>query len=498
VNRCIWLIGFAAQLVSHSSTAQELRADVTSTSTPPNIIVIVVDDLRWDEIGAAGHPFIETPNIDRLAAEGSVLTNAFHAVPLCSPNRATIFTGQYPSRHGIIDNVSRSLASHRLQTFPQALQRAGYETGFVGKWHMGNDPSPRSGFDYWAALPGQGRSTDPELFEDGSLHSVTGYTTDVLTDRAVGFIEKAREQPFFLYLGHKAIHPDIEQLDDGSIDLTQPARYVPAPRHAGLYREAIFPGRRNVVSSPEKIIGKPALRRALSVKYSEPMLEEFGSAMFDYRPAQTIVRSRAEMLLAVDESLGRIIDNLERREILDRTAIIFTSDNGYWFGEHGLSNERRLPYEEGVRMPLLIRYPQLAPQGAEIEDLVSSIDIAPTVLELAGAEIGDHIQGRSVVPLLRGENSAWRDAVLIEFYTYENPMPWLVDMEYRAVRSERYKYIHWIQHPTENELYDLLRDPFEIDNVFSSAEYATTLADMQQKLRREIIYSLGLNGEPSD
>jgi hypothetical protein len=168
---------------------------------PPDIIVVLVDDLRWDEFGIAGHPYAETPNIDRLGVEGAVFSNAFHAVPLCSPNRASLLTGQYPSRHGIIDNVARNLASHRLETFPQALQASGYETAFLGKWHMGNDPTPRPGFDTWAALPGQGRTINPILFEDGQAQEVTGYVTDILTDRAVRFISRERQRPHGLHPG---------------------------------------------------------------------------------------------------------------------------------------------------------------------------------------------------------------------------------------------------------------------------------------------------------
>ena len=491
------IAGLIMGLLCGTSFAQE-SSGASTESIPPNVIVIVVDDLRWDELGFAAHPFLETPNIDRLAREGALFTSAFHAVPLCSPNRASILTGQYPSRHGIIDNVSRSLASHQLNTFPRALQTEGYETAFIGKWHMGNDPTPRRGFDHWVALPGQGRSTDPELYEDGALHVVEGYTTDVLTDRAISFIEQDRESPFFVYLGHKAIHPDIRQLEDGSVDLSTPARYVPAPRHIGRYREAVMPKRQNVVDSPSDLIGKPALRRALQLKYAPPMSDAFGSAMFDYRPSQDIVRSRAEMLLAVDDGLGQMLDTLERLDLLDTTVIVFTSDNGYWYGEHGLSNERRLPYEEAIRMPLLIRYPPLFRSGAEIAGLVSSVDIAPTVLELAGAHIGSHVQGRSVIPLLDGMDDDWREAVLIEFHTYENPMPWLVDMDYRAVRTERFKYIHWMQHADDNELYDLVDDPFEMRNLISESAYADTVVAMRRILAREAVAALGLEAPSPD
>jgi len=428
-------------------------APTSPEATQPNVIVIVVDDLRFDEFGAGGHPYLETPNIDRLAAQGATFTNTFHAVPLCSPNRASILTGQYPSRHGIIDNVARNRASHRLQTFPQALQVAGYETGFIGKWHMGNDPTPRPGFDYWAALPGQGRTVDPDIYEDGRVHRVGGYVTDVLTDRAVDFIEREREGPFMLYIAHKAVHPDARQLDDGSSDPNVNRVYTPAPRHKGLYEDRVYPRQPNVVMSPDDLDGKPALQRSLRHRDSPESVAEF-SFFLDPGTSEETIRRRAEMVLAVDEGLGRMIATLEAQGVLDNTMIMFTSDNGFFFGEHWLSQERRLPYEESIRMPLIVRYPPLATPGSRIEGLSVSVDIAPTVLDVGRAAIGDHVQGRSLVPLLRGDDTGWRESVLIEFYTHENPRPWLMDMDYRAVRTDRYKLVHWIQHPAERELYD--------------------------------------------
>jgi N-acetylglucosamine-6-sulfatase len=459
----------------------------------PNIIVIVVDDLRFDELGMAGHAYLETPHIDQLASEGAWFSHAFHAVPLCSPNRASILTGQYPSRHGIIDNVARNRVSHRLQTFPQALQQAGYQTAFFGKWHMGNDPTPRPGFDQWAAIPGQGRTIDPELYEDGRIHTVPGYITDVLTDRAVSIIEREHDQPFFIYIGHKAIHPDARQLDDGSVDLSVPRGYVPAPRHRGRYEDELFPRRANVVSSLEELNGKPALQRALRYKNSVEMLEMFGERELDASTREETIRRRAEMMLAVDEGLGRIVDALEARGILEDTFILFTSDNGFFYGEHGLSLERRLPYEESIRTPLIVRYPTVARAGSRIDQLVASVDIAPTVLEIAGAPIGSHIQGRSFVPLLLGDTADWRESLLIEFYTYENPFPWLLDMDYRALRTDRYKYIHWMHYPDEGELYDLVEDPFETRNLIGNPQVADVVRDMRARLEVAVLEAMGLS-----
>jgi arylsulfatase A-like enzyme len=472
--------------------SEETTAYSVDPSGRPNIIVIVVDDLRWDELGMAGHPYLETPNVDRLASEGVWFANAFHAVPLCSPNRASIMTGQYPSRHGIIDNVARNRMSHRLETFPQVLQSEGYETAFFGKWHMGNDPTPRPGFDRWAAIPGQGRTTNPELYEDGRIHVVEGYITDVLTDRAVSVIEGDRERPFFIYIGHKAIHPDAIQLDDGSVDLSQPRAYMPAMRHRGRYQDEVFTRRPNFLQSHDQLTDKPALRRALTNKLSEETVAMFGMDELDPGTSEETIRRRAEMMLSVDEGLGRIVAALESEGILDETFILFTSDNGFFYGEHSLSLERRLPYEESIRAPLVVRYPAVANAGSRIDDLVVSVDIAPTVLEIAGAPIGGQIQGRSFVPLLQGNTTDWRQAALIEFYTYENPFPWLLDMDYRAIRTARYKYIHWMQHPDENELYDLVADPYEIRNLIDDPGMTDVIGELRSDMAAAVLAALGL------
>jgi len=475
-------------------TGEDMEIYSVDPERRPNIIVIVVDDLRWDELGVAGHPFLETPHIDGLAREGAFFTNAFHSVPLCSPNRASILTGQYPSRHGIIDNVARNRMSHRLATFPQALQADGYETAFLGKWHMGNDPTPRPGFDHWVAIPGQGRTMNPELFEGGRIHEVPGYITDVLTDRALEFIQREREGPFFIYIGHKAIHPDAVQLDDGSVDLSVPRGYVPAPRHRGRYEEMVFPRRPNNIASLSDLEGKPALQHALATKYSDEIVEEFGEAELDPGSSDETIRRRAEMLLAVDDGLGRIIETLEEEGILDDTFILFTSDNGFFYGEHGLSLERRMPYEESIRTPLIVRYPPLAQPGQRVDDLVASVDIAPTVLEVAGATIGDHIQGQSFVRSLQGYSTGARSSVFIEFFTYENPFPWLLDMDYRAIRTERYKFIHWMQYPDWGELYDLQEDPFETRNLVEEPGMEGVLEELKEELRASALYAMGLSG----
>ena len=457
--------------------------------TPPNFLVIVVDDLRWDEFHAAGHPFVETPNIDRLAAEGAWFRNACHAVALCSPNRATLLTGQYPSTHGIVDNIARDRASHGLRTFPQALRHAGYRTAFLGKWHMGNDPTPRPGFDYWVAQPGQGRSENPELFENGRLQVVQGYTTDLLTDRAIDFIRRTRDAPFLVYLAHKAIHPDITQLNDGSVGVGAQDNYIPAPRHRGRYDGSAYPRRANQARTLGDLTDRPAVRRALA-RLAGPGPFADSASIPTPKTDDAMIRKRAEMLLAVDEGIGRILAVLEEQGRLDSTVIIFTSDNGFFFGEHGLGIERRLPYEESIRNVLLVRYPPLVRGGLRPSSLVSTVDVAPTVLQLAGVPGDPAVQGRSLVPLLKG--GAWQRSLLVESDAYENPFPHLVDMDYRAVRTARYKYIHWLKHPDEDELYDLATDSLETRNIARVPAKAAVRDSLRRELGRLVAASVGL------
>ena len=459
----------------------------------PNIVVVLVDDLRFDEFHAGGHPYLETPNIDRLASEGALFVNAFHAVPLCSPNRATLLTGQYPSRHGIIDNVSRDLASHHLPTFNIPLQQAGYRTAFLGKWHMGNDATPRPGWDYWSAMPGQGHATDPELFEDGRLHKVSGYTTDLLTDRAISFIRREHEKPFLVYLAHKAVHPDIVQRNDGSVDLESDRGYIPSPRDEGRYKDRTFPRRQLKSEIAADLEGKPVIRHALANLSAAPT-SPTGEHQHPEAPwtGEETIRRRAEMIRGVDQSLGRIIATLDSLQILDKTLIVLSSDNGFFFGEHGLTTERRLPYEESIRNPLLMRYPPEIRAASRPEGLALTVDLAPTLLEFARVPIGAQIQGRSLIPILNGSPRNWRQSVLVEFYTNEQPFPHLLDLDYRAVRTSRYKYIHWVKFPDQDELYDLQQDSLERRNVAHDADMARIRSRMRAELARLVVHAIGL------
>ena len=436
----------------------------------PNVVIILVDDARWDDFGFAGHPFVETPAIDRLAREGTRFLNAFATTPLCSPSRAALLTGQYVHTNGIIDNTARDAASHRLQTFAVPLSAAGYRTGFFGKWHMGNDDSRRPGWTSWVAMKGQGEAVDPQLNVDGERVTANGYVTDVLTNYVVDFIRREPGTPFLAFVAHKALHPNVAQRDDGSVAALpgQRAGFVPAERHRGRYAKATVPRRPNA-QAPQ---GKPALQRTLP--NLPPLGEDTGTPDAD-------VRDRLEMLLGVDESVARIVNTLRDAGALDNTVIIFTSDHGYFYGEHGLNEERRLAYEETARVPLIVRYPRVARAGAAPAELVQLLDVAPTVLALAGVTDSVPRHGRSLVPLLKGESVPWRSSILLEYYT-DTVFPRTLTMGYQAVRSARYKYIQYLELSGMDELYDLQDDPFELNNLISTDEGRRLLPGMQAEL----------------
>ncbi len=451
--------------------APALVADQPSAAgpAPPNIVLIVVDDLRFDDIGAAGHPFVKTPNIDRLAREGARFLNAFATTPLCSPSRANILTGLYAHRHGIVDNTDRSAASHALVTFPQGLKRAGYETAFIGKWHMGNDETRRPGFDYWVAMKGQGQANDPLLHENGTSAVVRGYATDIFTERALDFVQRPRDRPFFLQLAHKALHPDILQRADGSTVAIGDGGFVPAERHRTLYSRDALPRRGNYGVPPR---GKPALERRIG------SLPPLGPATVT---GDETIRDRLRMLAAVDEGLGRLLDALAKKRVLDDTVVVLVGDNGFFYGEHGLSEERRLAYEESIRLPLLVRYPRLAKAGSKPAQIALTIDIAPTLLELGGATPEQPLDGRSLVPLLGGPVPEWRRSFLVEYWS-DIVFPRIERMGYDAVRTERYKYIRYRELAGMDELYDLEADPYELQNLMGSAGHTTVRESLAAEL----------------
>jgi arylsulfatase A-like enzyme len=459
----------------------------------PNVLIVLIDDLRFDELGICGHPFMKTPHIDRIGLEGVRFTSAFHTTPLCSPNRASIITGQYASRHGIIDNVARDAHSHRLPNYHVILQRLGYETAHVGKWHMGNSGMPRPGYDRWVSFPGHGSIVDPVLNIGGHEKQHSGYITDLLNAHALEFLRKQRSKPFALFFAHKAVHPDAFQAADGTIDFKN-GGYRPAPRHADLYKGAYFPRRPNALPSTEVVKGKPAWKEAFELRVTEASRK-----LLDGIQAGTDeeIRLRAAMMASVDEGMGEIFKALDETDQLDDTFILFMGDNGYFFSEHGLGPERRFAYEEGIKSPFLVRYPAWFKPAKVIDDLVLAIDIAPTVLDLAGATAADteHVQGLSLRQLAKGKRAGWRTSFMCEYFS-ENAMPWLIGMSYKAIRTRRYKYIHWTQKSLDglecDELYDLKSDPYEMRNIIGKRSERATLMRLRRQLAGLVARSVGL------
>lgn len=432
----------------------------------PNVVFILVDDLRFDELSCTGHPFAQTPAAARLAREGANFQNAFASTPLCSPSRAAFLTGDYSHSNGITDNVARNALSHKLTTWPRLLHDAGYRTAFLGKWHMGNDDSPRPGFNKWVSFRGQGECFNPPLNIDGSLSQSTGYVTDILTQHALDFLNEQSAKPFCLYLSHKAIHPNIVQNDDGSIDPTSAdnaASFLPAPRHEKLYAGLTPPRRKNYLQPPTN---KPALQN--NPPGTAPLSKQTATG-------DDVILNRMRMMKAVDECTAAILDKLQEKGVLDNTIVIFTSDHGYFYGEHCLGPERRLAYEEAIRIPLLLRYPAKFRPGAKPANFVLSIDVAPTVLALANVPVPKAIQGRPLWATLH------RDAVLIEYFS-DSVFPRIKNMGYRAVRTKRWKYIHYLDTPNADELYDLQKDPYELDNLISRP--GTPLPELKARLNK--------------
>jgi N-acetylglucosamine-6-sulfatase len=293
-----------------------------------------------------------------------------------------------------------------------------------------------------------------------------------------------------LYLGHKAIHPEIQQRDDGTVDVSTSGGFVAAARHRGRYSGRRFPRRPNYGPGPRG--AKPMLDAALDQKHAVEIQRDFGRDVLDERVSEETIQQRAEMMLAVDEGVGRLVAALEERGIADDTMFVFMSDNGSFFGEHGLSIERRFPYEESIRCPLVISHPARVERGRVVDAFALSVDIAPTLLEVAGVAIPRGVQGRSLLPHLSGAPVPGRDSFLIEYHGHENPFPWIANIDYRAVRIGRHKYIRWVREDDAHELYDLETDPYEMRNIANEPASAPIVVRAREAMASLVLGALGL------
>jgi arylsulfatase A-like enzyme len=486
--------GLGAAGLAASRCAPVRPAGTPRPPVRPHILFIMSDDHAAHAIGAYGSRVNRTPNIDRLAREGVRFDNCFCTDGICAPSRAVILTGKHSHLNGVRDNAVAFDGGQ--PTVPKFLQAAGYQTALLGKWHLKSDPT---GFDYWSILPGQGEYYNPDFIEMGEPKRQPGYCTDLLTEMALRWLRTGRDpgRPFFLMLHHKAPHRN----------------WQPAPRHLRRYdgqpipepetlfddyatrsaaaREQEMTVRDHLTLDSDLKMGPPPERlddeqkRAWEEAYG-PRREAFlrdkpeGEALvrWKYRRYMEDYLSTVE---AVDESVGRVLDELDATGLARQTLVVYASDQGFFLGDHGWF-DKRFMYEESLRMPLLMRLPGFIPAGSARSELVQNLDFAPTFLELAGLAPPADMQGASFLPLLRGERPrGWRQSVYYHYYEY--PAVHMVKRHY-GIRTGRYKLMHFYYDIDAWELYDLQRDPRELRNVYDDPGYAGVRENLRLELRR--------------
>jgi N-acetylglucosamine-6-sulfatase len=439
----------------------------------PNVLFVLCDDLRWDALGYAGNPHVKTPHIDRLAREAVQFKNAFCTTSLCSPSRASILSGLYAHAHKVTDNFTEYPTA--LASFPGVLQEAGYETAYIGKYHMGEEnDEKRPGFDYFVTHKGQGKYFDTEFNIDGKRQVVPGYYTHVVTDMSLEWLRKPRQKPWLLMLGHKAPH----------------SFYFPEEKytHAFDHVEIKYP------DTAFKLDDKPAwIKERLYTWHGiYGPLFDWRKKFPDDRPEAVkdfaaMTRAYWGTILSVDDSMGRLYQTLAESGQLENTIIVFMGDNGLLNGEHGMVDKRTM-HEASIRVPIVVRYPGLTPvsKPRTIEQMVLTVDMAPSLLELCGAPPLANIHGRSWKKLVQDGDPAWRKSFLYH-YNYEKQFPYTPNV--RGVRTDEWKYIrypHGDRKPDRHlaELYHLKHDPEERRNLIKDPAHAGKVQELQEELAR--------------
>jgi len=471
-----WLVGLIALHLYFFSAG--------SAVAKPNIIFILADDHRYDALSCLGHPFIKTRNIDRIAEDGVIFENFFVTSALCSPSRASFLTGAYPHNHEAVIN---DWCDPQLPMFPEMLKDLGYETGYIGKWHLARHNDPRPGFDHWFSFAGQGSYTKNTFNENGEKLVIERYVTDELNDRALDFIQQERDKPFALYLSHKAIH----------------GPFTPAERHKDLYADAellepetwndpmsdkpdeirriMSRGMQTVGEREAKLLweaGKPVPRMEM-----KPVEKRLAPRKWD--STQEKKRDYYRAINAVDDGVGAIHELLEQKGILDNTIIIYAGDNGFGAGEHRRYGGKRTGYEESLRVPFIMRYPGVFPGNTRVDEICLNIDLAPTLVEAAGGVPPDSIDGVSFLRLAQGKSVEWRESFLYEYYRE----PWTQRYPtILGVRTKSWKYLTYpdsaIDAEVTDELYDLEIDSIESKNLSMIPSFTRQKQDMVDELSR--------------
>ena len=476
---CGWLLCHESSLADQPSEAQTVTPvpdNITPVkiegAKPRNVVFILSDDHRYDAMSFMGHQFAETPHMDRMAKQGVHLQNAFVTTSLCSPSRASILTGLYTFRHRVIDN--QRAVPEGTQFFPQYLQNAGYKTGYVGKWHMGGySDQPRPGFDYWVSFRGQGHYLPPgpkyTINVNGQNVPQDGYITPLLTRYAIDFLEQTdRDQPFCLYLSHKAVHADF----------TPEAKYDQKFANKPFERPASETKlENNELNRPRWLLNQRNSWHGVDFPYhSDLNIEQY-------------YKRYCEALCSVDDSVGAVMDQLKKMGIHDQTLVIYMGDNGFMFGEHGLI-DKRVAYETSIRVPMLAQCPELFSGGSKIDKMVANIDIAPTIMEAMGLEKPPHMDGESFLPLAQGKDIPWRDYFLYAYY-WEKNFPQSPTVF--SLRSDKYKYISYYGLWDTDELFDIEADPGEQNNLIRSSQHKKIHNQMERRLYRMMAELGGMN-----
>jgi arylsulfatase A-like enzyme len=463
----------------------------------PNIVFILSDDHATNAITAYNDRFkgiAETPNIDKMANEGAILTNAFSTNAICGPSRASIITGKYSHINKYYKNYKGGYFNSLQWTYPKALQEAGYETALVGKWHLASEPT---GFDYYKYHIDHGEQGvywNPTYSENGEKIKEEGYATNITTNSALDWLSKRdTEKPFTLLLQYKAPHrewaPDTKYKDSWkNEDLPIPATfyddYKGREKTAGdTHMTMDFLNRRDLKLNKPDTLSEKALRKWLDYGNKPNQLVKVGENLSEKElkelKYQRYIKDYLATIKSVDDNIGRVLNYLKEQNLEENTIIIYASDQGFFLGEHGWF-DKRFMYEESMRMPFVIRYPKKIKPKTVVSDVISNVDIAPTILDLAGVNIPKEVQGKSFYQQLKGETNAdWRQSMYYHYYEY--PL-WHHVQPHYGIRTERYKLIHFYYDVDVWELYDLKKDPSELNNLINSKKYTSLIKKLKEEL----------------
>ena len=483
----------AAALLAFSSVL--VRPLIAADDSRPNILFIFSDDLTYQSISCYGEErhLLDTPHMDRVANEGMRFDRCLVTNSICGPCRAVIQTGKYSHLNGFYNNSNSRFDSSQT-TFPKLIQAGGYTTAMIGKWHLGSDPV---GYDYWHILPGQGAYYNPPMIKNGEKVKHTGYTSDIITDLSIEWLKnRDKSKPFMLMSQHKAPHrawePALRHLgwDEDRKHPEPPTLFDTYTGRSKAIHDHDMGLDRTFTPRDAKLTPPPNLNEEQLEAwnaYYEPRNEEFRKANLT---GADLVRWRYQRYMhdylgcvkAVDEGVGRLLDALEEEGVADNTVVIVSSDQGFYLGEHGWFDKRWI-FEESLRSPLMVRWPGVVKPGSVNKDIVSLLDFAETFLDIAGLEIPDEMQGRSLVPLCKGETPRdWRKSLYYHYYEY--PVPHRVRPHYGVI-TDRYKLIHYYKPDVDDwELLDRDKDSLEVTNYYNDPEYADVRQELHEELQR--------------